>query len=75
KRQNLAPEQYTLVPKLPLSCEFYGLILPETDSQWRNLVNSFLETQRSQTIQQNWFANIMPYESLNLEYCFDLKDD
>jgi polar amino acid transport system substrate-binding protein len=50
-------ENYRLVPEYPLSCEYYGLILPQGDSQWRNLVNSVIESERSQSIYRTWFGN------------------
>ena len=34
---------YQIVPQLPLSCDFYGLLLPKDDRQWNNLVNQFIE--------------------------------
>ena len=30
-RQSLAPENYQLIPEEPLTCDFYGLILPVGD--------------------------------------------
>lgn len=89
-RGNLEPEQYTLVPKLPLSCEFYGLILPENNSKWQDMVNSFLAQRRSQKdtldsvalsegsvldLEQPQFNNVLANELSNLEYCFDLKQN
>jgi polar amino acid transport system substrate-binding protein len=49
-------ENYRLVPEYPLSCEYYGLILPQGDSPWRNLVNSVIESERSQPIYKAWFG-------------------
>lgn len=49
-------KNYLLVPEYPLSCEYYGLILPQGDSQWRNLVNSVIESERSQPIYKAWFG-------------------
>ncbi|MEL7408862.1 MAG: alpha/beta fold hydrolase [Cyanobacteria bacterium J06558_2] len=39
--QNLAPENYQLIPSQPLTCDFYGLILPQEQLNWRSLVNNF----------------------------------
>lgn len=41
-RQNLPRTQFSLVPEVPLTCEYYGLILPDNDPQWRATVNQFL---------------------------------
>lgn len=49
-------KNYLLVPEYPLNCEYYGLILPQGDSQWRNLVNSVIENEKSQPIYKAWFG-------------------
>ncbi|PSN14082.1 dienelactone hydrolase [filamentous cyanobacterium CCT1] len=41
-RQNLSPSQFALVPEVPLTCEYYGLILPLNDPEWQTTVNSLL---------------------------------
>jgi ABC-type amino acid transport substrate-binding protein len=42
-RQNLSRDQFVLVPEVPLTCEYYGLILPNDDPEWRATVNTFLQ--------------------------------
>lgn len=59
-QQGLSLENYTLVPKRPLTCDRYGMILPAGDPQWKSLVDSAIESQRSQQI----FANILEEISL-----------
>jgi ABC-type amino acid transport substrate-binding protein len=49
-RQNRAVTDYTLVPERPLTCEFYGLILPDSDLDWKNLVNGFIEDTHRQRL-------------------------
>ena len=41
-RQNFTLENYTLIPDQPLSCDFYGMILPANDEKWENTVNQFI---------------------------------
>lgn len=51
---------YRLVPKYPLDCEKYGLILPNEDPQWLNFVNSVVENiQKTRSFEQ-WFGIIAP---------------
>lgn len=44
--QSLA-NSYQIVPKLPLACDFYGLLLPKDDPQWNDLVNQFIDQDLS----------------------------
>ncbi len=74
-RQNLAPENYQLIPEEPLTCDFYGLILPKGEPQWRNLVNAFLrsEQQRKQGIK--WLGDYYPKTLSDVDYCLNRKKD
>ena len=67
--QNLDVDNYALVPKIPLTCDFYGTILPNDDPQWRDTVNSFLKEQKTQQVWDQWFTELFPYVLLNLDYC------
>jgi predicted dienelactone hydrolase len=51
-------ENFALVPELPLTCEFYGLALPNNDPEWQTLVNEFLMSDRRTAIASEWFADI-----------------
>ena len=66
--QNLGLGQnYTLVPKNPLDCEEYGLILPNKDPQWLSFINSVIKTSSARKIYLNWFGEIAPQiESIQL---------
>lgn len=48
ERQNLSPSQFALVPETPLTCEYYGLILPNNDASWQTTVNQFLQRFRTE---------------------------
>lgn len=64
QRQHLSPSQVALVPEIPLTCEYYGLILPNDDPAWKAMVNQFLvETEDVQaTLEQ---------DIRELEYCLN----
>lgn len=61
-------KNYRLVPEYPLTCERYGLILPQGDSQWSKLVNSVIESEQLQPIYKSWFGTEL---SVNLEKTAD----
>ncbi|MBL1177742.1 alpha/beta hydrolase [Pantanalinema sp. GBBB05] len=71
-RQNLAIEQYALLPKQPLTCDFYGLILPNNDTQWQQTVNSFLLDQQAKQVRQTWFSNGLLQDAVaNVDACIN----
>ncbi|BAU65686.1 hypothetical protein STA3757_30750 [Stanieria sp. NIES-3757] len=69
EQQNLPPNNYQLVPKEPLTCDFYGLILTQGDRQWHNTVNLFINQQAKQ-IQNKWLGEYFPQAVSDLDYCF-----
>ena len=70
-QQNLPVNNYVLQPKLPLTCDFYGLILPNDDSEWRTTVNEFLSGSSAKQISEKWFKPILTAELNDLEYCLN----
>ncbi|MGF1460196.1 MAG: alpha/beta hydrolase [Leptolyngbyaceae cyanobacterium] len=62
--QGLAPSAFDLTPEVPLTCEYYGLALPNDDPEWRTLVNQFLVSDSENDISTEWFEAIYP-ETLN----------
>ena len=34
-------QNFALIPELPLTCEFYGLALPDNDPEWQTMVNQY----------------------------------
>ncbi len=60
---------YLLVPQSPLTCDSYGLILPQNDSQWRNLVNSIIQSPQSKQIFQEWFGELLPTIEATIDFC------
>jgi len=60
---------FELVPKQPLSCDAYGMILPANDPKWRQEVNSFLETPQGSQPWKLWFDKFVPYLKGMIDYC------
>ncbi len=54
ERQGFAADEYTLLPKRPLTCDYYGMLLPNNDTQWRDLVNEFIFSKRGEQIYAEW---------------------
>ena len=71
ERQNLAREDYQLIPKQPLTCDFYGLILPEGDPQWRHLVNTFLRSEQQRRKRIEWLRDYFPQTLFDADYCLN----
>ncbi|NET25808.1 MAG: transporter substrate-binding domain-containing protein, partial [Okeania sp. SIO1I7] len=61
-RQNLDINNYKLIPEKPLTCDFYGMIIPNNDPEWQNQLNSFIDGNKSQSIDEKWFKNLFPYQ-------------
>ncbi len=68
-RQDLGKDNYTLVPQQPLTCDFYGTILPEGDSQWQKTINAFISSKQANQAWDEWFTDSFPYVLLDLDYC------
>lgn len=69
-QQGLSAQNLTLVPEVPLSCEYYGLALPEDDPQWVATVNRFLAAAGQQTWTA-WLGQYTPYALDTLSYCLN----
>jgi len=63
--EEMSIQNFALIPELPLTCEFYGLALPNNDPEWQTLVNQYLISDRGETAAQKWFADLYP-ETLNV---------
>ncbi len=68
-RQGLSTEEYEIIPKETLSCDYYGMILPANDFQWQNTINSFIESNQGKEVWQNWFSGFLPYLSEMIDFC------
>jgi polar amino acid transport system substrate-binding protein len=68
-RQEWDSKSFEIVPNQPLSCDYYGMILPVNDSQWENTVNSFIGSSQGLQVWSNWFEGLRPYLKGTLDYC------
>ncbi|GFE72275.1 alpha/beta hydrolase [Chroococcus sp. FPU101] len=66
---------YQLMPQIPLTCEYYGLIVPNDDPQWQNLVNRFLNNQILEQLTNQYFSDGVKNHILaTADYCLNLKN-
>ncbi|MDJ0553524.1 MAG: alpha/beta hydrolase [Microcoleaceae cyanobacterium MO_207.B10] len=72
-RQNLDINNYKLVPEEPLTCDFYGMIIPNNDSQWQTKINSFIDGEKSRPIDEKWFKDLFPYQLEGLDFCVNQR--
>ena len=62
---------FSLIPELPLTCEFYGLILPNDDSEWRTTINQFLVSDTENAISADWFEEAYSITLNKTEFCLN----
>lgn len=60
----------TIVPEIPLTCERYGLILPQ-DENWVNFINSVLNSDAFRHLRRDWFISLAEESLLPREQCFE----
>ena len=73
ERQNLAQDNYQLIPEKPLTCDFYGLILPKGDRQWNNLVNAFIRSKQERELQEKWLGDYLSKAFFDADYCLNRR--
>ena len=56
QRQGLVADDYALLPKRPLTCDYYGMLLPDNDPQWQNTINGFLNSQTLKQANTRWLG-------------------
>ncbi|WP_204137764.1 alpha/beta hydrolase [Halomicronema sp. CCY15110] len=64
-------EGFSIIPEVPLTCEFYGLILPNDDPEWRSLVNGFLASEAENAVARDWFEAIYPETFNKTAFCLN----
>lgn len=57
----IKPQDYALIPKEPLTCEFYGMILPAGDISWINTVNSLILVEETVNILTGLYGKDSDY--------------
>ena len=73
EQQNLAQENYQLIPQNPLTCDFYGLILPKDDPQWSDEVNIFIRTKQQRSVFDKWLGGYIPQALSDADYCLNRR--
>jgi ABC-type amino acid transport substrate-binding protein len=69
--ENRSVDNLTLVPELPLTCEFYGLALPNDDPEWVSFVNAFLNSDAGTAPWEERLGEYAPYAMDTLSYCLN----
>lgn len=70
-RQNLPLTEFALQPDIPLTCEFYGLALPNDDPVWKTIVDQFLLSESAQATYATWFADVLPSILNDADFCLN----
>lgn len=69
-RQNLSPQDFTLIPEGPLTCDPYGMVLPENDPAFLAHVNEWIASPAFRQLWEEEFTvDLYPYFFFNLDYC------
>lgn len=71
-RQNESTtDNLTLIPDIPLTCEFYGLILPNDDPVWKTIVDRFIASEAEDAVSAEWFGTVYDFSLGVAEYCLN----
>ncbi|MEM7594334.1 MAG: transporter substrate-binding domain-containing protein, partial [Cyanobacteria bacterium P01_A01_bin.83] len=68
-RRGMDQANYQVIPQNPLTCDYYGLILPQGDPQWRNTINNFIHNRASKPAFDRWLGNYYDQAIADLDYC------
>jgi len=68
-RLNADLSDFALVPEQPLTCDYYGLALPDNDSQWQKAVNGFINSEAALDVRNEWLSGFYPIAFETLDYC------
>jgi polar amino acid transport system substrate-binding protein len=66
-------QTYRIVPQNPIDCESYGMILPNNDPQWQELVNQSILKAREVRLFREWLGVVLPEIQEVLSYCDQQK--
>ena len=69
QQQGLSASQYPLIPDTPLTCDRYGMIIGDNDPQWRDFVNSVINSPRIVTLSKTWFGELFDSDRLTSDVC------
>ena len=70
QRQELSAAEYVLEPKIPLTCDRYGMIIQSDDPQWQDFINSVINSPEAEALSDIWFGRIFSYtQSIASKFC------
>ena len=67
--RDLDIEGYQTIPEKPLTCDYYGMILPPDDPQWRKAIDTLIRDRASQKASNRWLKNYYSQAIADLDYC------
>lgn len=68
-RQGREATDFALVPERPLRCEFYGLILPDSEPDWQAFINDFIADTHNARLPKHLSAELLQEQLSLLEFC------
>ena len=73
QQQGLSNNNYVLLPAQPLTCDYYGIMLPQGDRTWQNTINNFLNSQNLQQMKNRWLGGFSQEILSALDSCNQQK--
>ena len=73
-RQGASRANYHTIPQNPLTCDYYGLILPQGDPKWLDTVNHFIHDRDSKPAFDRWLGNYYDRAVADLDYCQNRRE-
>ncbi|MGK7945538.1 MAG: amino acid ABC transporter substrate-binding protein [Microcystaceae cyanobacterium] len=52
------PDNYGLTPRIPMTTELYGCILPQNDPTWKKFVDQVVVSDDNRKLQEQWFNRL-----------------
>ncbi|MEG4853914.1 hypothetical protein QUB10_23880 [Microcoleus sp. B5-D4] len=59
--QGLTQSQYSVIPEPPLTCISYCMILPASDTEWKETVNNYIRNQSSTNLLEKVLGRNSPF--------------
>lgn len=69
QQQQLSTAEYPLIPDIPLTCDRYGMIIPNNDLQWQDFVDSVIESEAAAALSRAWFGGLLNYTQIAPDFC------
>ena len=69
QQQELSSVAYPLVPRIPLTCDRYGMIIQAEDPEWQDFVSSVIDSSEAETLTKAWFGNLFNYVLPAKDFC------